>query len=123
MSQPLATTPSVKDVTESRIFPPGDIYSDETPLESDLHREQIDLLIRLIKWQLGLYLAVYMGKLRFLTPERQLVMLPEEESNQQLQQANKQLQQANQQLEQERQRAAILAERLRSAGIDPEQIF
>lgn len=28
-----------------------------------------------------------------------------------------------QQLEQERQRAAILAERLRAAGIDPEQIF
>ena len=50
MSQPLATTPSVKDVTERIIFPPGDIYSDEPPLESDLHREQIDLLIRLIKW-------------------------------------------------------------------------
>ncbi|MEH1973160.1 MAG: Uma2 family endonuclease, partial [Nostoc sp.] len=50
MSQPLATTPSLEDVTESIIFPPGDIYSDEPPLESDLHREQIDLLIRLIKW-------------------------------------------------------------------------
>ncbi|WP_317616798.1 hypothetical protein [Nostoc sp. PA-18-2419] len=50
MSQPLATTPSVKDATESIIFPPGDIYSDEPPLESDLHCEQIDLLIRLIKW-------------------------------------------------------------------------
>ncbi|MEH1905567.1 MAG: Uma2 family endonuclease [Nostoc sp.] len=236
------------------IFPPGDIYSDEPPLESDLHREQIDLLICLIKWwwrdrqdfyatgnltiyfstavastggtpaqrclpnqkkseefrgpdffvvldtekkdgkswvvwqedgkypnviiemlsnstasvdkglkkqiyqntfrtpdyfwfdpnnlelqgfhlvdgqyknlvptesgwlwsqQLGLYLAVYLGKLRFFTPDGQLVMLPEEESNQQLQQAN-------QQLEQERERAAILAERLRAAGIDPEQIF
>ncbi|MBC6434491.1 Uma2 family endonuclease, partial [Nostoc sp. HG1] len=46
MSQPLATTPSVKDVNERIIFPPGDIYSDEPPLESDLHREQIDLLIR-----------------------------------------------------------------------------
>lgn len=50
MSQPLATTPSVKDVNERIIFPPGDIYSDEPRLESDLHREQIDLLIRLIKW-------------------------------------------------------------------------
>ncbi len=50
MSQPLAATASVKDVNESIIFPPGDIYSDEPPLESDLHREQIDLLIRLIKW-------------------------------------------------------------------------
>ncbi|MEH2244174.1 hypothetical protein [Nostoc sp.] len=64
-----------------------------------------------------------MGKLRFFTPDRQLVMLPEAESNQQLQQVNQQLKQANQQLEQERQRAAILAERLRTAGIDPEQIF
>lgn len=35
------------------IFPPGDIWSDEPPLESDLHRDQIDLLIRLLKswWQ------------------------------------------------------------------------
>ncbi|MHC5610438.1 MAG: hypothetical protein ACYTXA_05315 [Nostoc sp.] len=54
-------------------------------------------------------MAVYLGKLRFFTPDGQLVMLPEDE--------------ANQQLEQERQRAAILAERLRAAGIDPEQIF
>ncbi|YAG12512.1 hypothetical protein NSTC745_01791 [Nostoc sp. DSM 114161] len=50
-------------------------------------------------------------------------MLPEEEANRQLQQANQQLQQANQELEQERQRAGILVERLRAAGIDPEQIF
>lgn len=32
------------------IFPPGDLWSNEPPLESDLHREQIDLLIRLLKW-------------------------------------------------------------------------
>ncbi|NMG19461.1 Uma2 family endonuclease [Brasilonema bromeliae] len=32
------------------IFPPGDLYSDEPPLETDLHREQIDLLISLLKW-------------------------------------------------------------------------
>ncbi|MEH1858438.1 MAG: Uma2 family endonuclease [Nostoc sp.] len=31
------------------IFPPGDILSDEPPFESDLHREQIDLLIRILK--------------------------------------------------------------------------
>ncbi len=242
-------------VIDTIIFPPGDIYSDEPPLESDLHREQIELLIRLIKWwwrdrenfyatgnltiyfspnqkkseefrgpdffvvldtekkdrkswvvwqedgkypnviiemlsdstasvdkgvkkqiyqntfrtpdyfwfdpvslelrgfhlvdgqyqdlaptqsgwlwsqQLGLYLAVYLGKLRFFTPDGQLIMLPEDEANQQLQQANQQLQQTNQQLqqanqqleqtnqqlEQERQRAAILVERLRSAGIE-----
>jgi Uma2 family endonuclease len=31
-------------------FPPPDLWSDEPPLESDLHRDQIDLLIRLIRW-------------------------------------------------------------------------
>lgn len=31
-------------------FPPDDLWSDEPPLESDRHREQIDLLIRLIRW-------------------------------------------------------------------------
>lgn len=32
------------------IFPPGDLDSDEPPLESDLHRDQIDLPIRLLRW-------------------------------------------------------------------------
>jgi Uma2 family endonuclease len=32
------------------IFPPGDLWSNEPPLESDLHRKQIDLLIRLLEW-------------------------------------------------------------------------
>ncbi|MBW4631818.1 MAG: Uma2 family endonuclease [Iphinoe sp. HA4291-MV1] len=245
MSQPLATTSTVEDVTEGIIFPPGDLYSDEPPLESDQHREQIELLVRLIKWwwrerqdfyatgnltiyfspnqkksedfrgpdffvvldtekkdrkswvvwqedgkypnviiellsdstaavdkglkkqiyqntfrtpdyfwfdpvslefqgfhivdgqyqqlkptpenwlwsqQLGLYLGIAERKLRFFTPDGQLVPLSEEETNQQLQQANQQLQQVNQQLEQERQRAERLAERLRAAGIDPEQV-
>ncbi|HEY9881179.1 MAG TPA: Uma2 family endonuclease [Leptolyngbyaceae cyanobacterium] len=31
-------------------FPPGDFYSDEPPLETDLHRDQIDLLLRLLRW-------------------------------------------------------------------------
>jgi Uma2 family endonuclease len=35
--------------TDEVIFPPGDLLSDEPPLESDLHREQIELLIRLLK--------------------------------------------------------------------------
>lgn len=34
---------------ESLPLPPNDLWSDEPPLESDLHREQIDLLIRLIR--------------------------------------------------------------------------
>lgn len=32
------------------VFPPGNLESDEPPLESDLHRDQIDLLIRLLRW-------------------------------------------------------------------------
>jgi Uma2 family endonuclease len=45
-------------VIEEAVFddikvPPANLYSDEPPLETDLHREQIDLLIRLLKywWQ------------------------------------------------------------------------
>ncbi|MFM7448587.1 MAG: Uma2 family endonuclease [Leptolyngbyaceae cyanobacterium] len=30
--------------------PPTDLWSDEPPLESDFHRDQIDLLIRLLRW-------------------------------------------------------------------------
>ncbi len=35
---------------EEIIIPPSDLESDEPPLESDLHRSQIDLLIRLLHW-------------------------------------------------------------------------
>ncbi len=45
-TQPQAPPEHPKDV----IFPPGDLWSDEPPLESDLHRDQIDLLIRLLRW-------------------------------------------------------------------------
>ena len=38
-----------QDASDNVIFPPGDLLSHEPPLESDLHREQIDLLIRLLK--------------------------------------------------------------------------
>ena len=64
---------------------------------------------------LELYLGIHEGKLRFFTSEKKLVLLPEEDANQQLEQER-------QQLEQERQRANRLAEQLRAAGIDPEQI-
>ncbi|MBU6230848.1 MAG: Uma2 family endonuclease, partial [Cyanobacteria bacterium REEB459] len=30
--------------------PPTDLWSDEPPLESDVHRDQIDLLIRILRW-------------------------------------------------------------------------
>ncbi|MBG1268371.1 Uma2 family endonuclease [Nostoc sp. WHI] len=36
----------LKDV----IFPPGDLYSDEPPLETDLHRLQMTLLIQCLEW-------------------------------------------------------------------------
>jgi Uma2 family endonuclease len=42
---PTAASPSGQAV----VFPPGDLYSDEPPLETDLHRDQIDLLIRLLR--------------------------------------------------------------------------
>jgi Uma2 family endonuclease len=32
------------------IFPPGDLYSDEPPLETDLHRLQMTLLIQCLEW-------------------------------------------------------------------------
>lgn len=41
-------SPNVKQ--EEITFPPSDLDSNEPPLESDLHRDQIDLLIRLIRW-------------------------------------------------------------------------
>ena len=37
-------------IQDNIIFPPGDLESNEPPLESDLHRDQIDLLIRLLRW-------------------------------------------------------------------------
>nr|WP_242031232.1 Uma2 family endonuclease [Coleofasciculus sp. FACHB-T130] len=73
--------------------------------------------------ELGLYLGVEQGQLRYFTPEGDRVPTPEEAAQQaqvQAQQAQAQAQQAQSQLEQERQRAERLAERLRSLGIDPE---
>ncbi|MEH2240340.1 Uma2 family endonuclease [Nostoc sp.] len=50
MSEP-ATLEFISDgISEDEvIFPLGDLLSDEPPLESDLHRDQIDLLIRILK--------------------------------------------------------------------------
>ncbi|MBW4622009.1 MAG: Uma2 family endonuclease [Cyanosarcina radialis HA8281-LM2] len=223
------------------IFPPGNLWSDEPPLESDLHREQIDLLIRLLKWwwreqqdfyvsgnltiyyspdqkksedfrgpdffvvlgttpeerrswvvwqeggkypnaivellsdstastdrglkkdlyqytwrvpeyfwfhphtlefqgfrlmngvyeeiaptsegwrwsqQLHLYLGTHEGKLRFFTPEGQLVPLPEQFAQYQAEQERQRAEQAEVALQQERQRADRLAQRLRELGLE-----
>ena len=41
---PLLDTDDVADIQ----FPPGNLLSDEPPLETGFHRDQIDLLIRLL---------------------------------------------------------------------------
>uniref|UniRef100_UPI0030840DBE Uma2 family endonuclease n=1 Tax=Petrachloros mirabilis TaxID=2918835 RepID=UPI0030840DBE len=53
ISQPLAIQDPLPSVADEVEFPPGDLWSDEPPLETDFHRDQIDLLIRLLKawWQ------------------------------------------------------------------------
>ena len=61
MTTPTAKTPRSRRVSYGQsqpeqavsnaiTLPPGDLYSNEPPLETDLHRDQIDLLIRLLKW-------------------------------------------------------------------------
>ena len=39
-----------QDIAEDVIFPPGDLYSDEPPVETELHLEQIMLLLQCLKW-------------------------------------------------------------------------
>jgi Uma2 family endonuclease len=39
-----------KDLTEDVIFPPSDLYSDEPPLETYLHLQQMLLLIKCLDW-------------------------------------------------------------------------
>lgn len=67
---------------------------------------------------LGLYLGVAAGKLRYFMSDGILVPSPEEAAEQEQQQ--KEI--AQQQLEQERLRAERLAERLRSLGVDPDNL-
>ncbi|MBD2579464.1 Uma2 family endonuclease [Oscillatoria sp. FACHB-1406] len=40
----------IQEIQEDVIFPKGDIESDEPPLESDLHLQQIILLIKCLEW-------------------------------------------------------------------------
>jgi len=44
--QEFATSP---DITQDVIFPPGDLYSDEPPWETELHLQQIILLLESLK--------------------------------------------------------------------------
>lgn len=41
---------TIQEEPEDIIIPPCDLYSDEPPLESDLHRDQIELLLACLKW-------------------------------------------------------------------------
>jgi len=40
----------LEDISEDIIFPPSDLYSDEPQVETELHLEQIMLLIKSLKW-------------------------------------------------------------------------
>ncbi len=42
--------PAVQPGVETPVFPPGDLYSDEPPLESELHLRQLLLLIQTLEW-------------------------------------------------------------------------
>jgi Uma2 family endonuclease len=50
MTTIITAEPVKEDFVPEIEFPPRDLWSDEPPLESDLHRQQIDLLIRLLNW-------------------------------------------------------------------------
>jgi Uma2 family endonuclease len=39
-----------QDIQENVIFPPSDLYSDEPPVESELHLRQIILLLKCLEW-------------------------------------------------------------------------
>jgi Uma2 family endonuclease len=41
---------STEDISIDVIFPPGDLYSDEPPLETELHLRQIMLLLQCLEW-------------------------------------------------------------------------
>jgi Uma2 family endonuclease len=41
---------SEQNIVPDVIFPPSDLYSDEPPVETELHLEQIMLLIKCLKW-------------------------------------------------------------------------
>ncbi|MEH2364566.1 Uma2 family endonuclease [Nostoc sp.] len=41
---------STEDISQDVIFPPGDLYSDEPPWETELHMRQLILLLECLKW-------------------------------------------------------------------------
>ncbi|MFH7027174.1 MAG: Uma2 family endonuclease [Heteroscytonema crispum UTEX LB 1556] len=81
---------------------------------------------------LNLYLGIEAGKLRYFTPDGDLVPTPEEaakaaqqtaiEAQRQASEAQQQASEAESRLEQERMRSQKLAEQLRTLGIDPNSL-
>ncbi|MFM6107191.1 MAG: Uma2 family endonuclease, partial [Sphaerospermopsis kisseleviana] len=75
--------------------------------------------------QLGLYLGVYEGLLRYFTPEGELIPTPEESAEKEAQKAAKSDKRADQEAKRAVQadaRAERLAAKLRELNIDPETI-
>ena len=75
--------------------------------------------------QLKLYLGIEQEKLRFFTPEGQLVPTPEEvaeQAEQQIEQVEQRMEQAEQRMEKQAQKAERLAAKLRELNIDPDAI-
>ncbi len=50
VSEQETMTTALQQGTEAPIFPPGDLYSDEPPLETDFHRLQMTLLLQCLEW-------------------------------------------------------------------------
>jgi Uma2 family endonuclease len=50
VNPPSVSPEIVNEIIDEIKLPPTNLYSDEPPLETDFHREQIDLLIRLLKY-------------------------------------------------------------------------
>jgi len=51
ITQALELQPNIlEDISEDIIFPPSDLYSDEPPVETELHLRQIILLLKCLEW-------------------------------------------------------------------------
>ena len=47
---PESPSNTLEDISEDIIFPPSDLYSDEPPVETELHLRQIILLLKCLEW-------------------------------------------------------------------------
>ncbi|MFN7522801.1 MAG: Uma2 family endonuclease, partial [Aphanizomenon sp.] len=51
ITQALELQPNtLEDISEDIIFPPSDLYSDEPPVETELHLREIILLLKCLEW-------------------------------------------------------------------------